>query len=179
MKTQRLLLNVVKQNDIKHIYEGLSHPKVIKYYGVSYRTMEETQEQMVWYKDLLTSQKGIWWSIREQESDNFVGAGGFNDWSKDHNKAEVGFWLLPDFWGKGYMQEAMKEILSHGFHQMNLNRIEGFVESENNNCKKAIEKLGFNLEGTMKEVENRGDQYIDVDIYSMLKDDWEKRYKNC
>lgn len=65
----------------------------------------------------------------------FYGAGGFNGLSKEHKKAEIGFWLLPDFWKKGYMQEAFPVICNYGFEKLDLNRIEGFVDSENANCK--------------------------------------------
>ena len=173
MKTERLYLKGVKPSDIAHIYEGLSHPDVIKYYGVSYSTIEETEEQMTWYSNLVASRTGIWWSIREKQSDIFVGAGGFNEWSHVHNKAEVGFWLLPNFWGLGYMKEAMTEILNYGFNEMNLNRVEGFVESSNASCKKAIEKLGFHLEGTMRDTEMKAGKYINVDVYRMLKREWQ------
>lgn len=180
MKTQRLHLQEVRQSDIDHIYKGLSHPDVIKYYGVSYTTLEETQEQMSWYKDLVASQRGIWWCVRQAESGTFVGAGGFNGWNHEHAKAEIGFWLLPNFWGLGYMKEAMSEMLNYGFCVMKLNRVEGFVEASNMNCKRAIEKIGLSMEGTMRETEKKAGNFIDVDIYRILKREWEqKMHKIC
>jgi len=76
---------------------------------------------------------------------------------------------LPSFWGKGLMQEAMPIICDYGFQQLNLNRIEGFVESKNSNCKKAMAKLQFQYEGTMHECEIKNGDYISLDIYAMLK----------
>ena len=69
------------------------------------------------------------------------------------------------------MQEAFPIICNYGFEKLKLNRIEGYVESENKNCKKAIEKMNFKLEGTMREYEIKNGEYLNVDIYSKLKND--------
>ena len=59
MNSERLLLRQIVQEDIHDIFKGLSHPEVIKYYGVSYKTLEETQEQIDWYKGLEENETGI------------------------------------------------------------------------------------------------------------------------
>lgn len=69
------------------------------------------------------------------------------------------------------MQEAFPIICNYGFEILDLNRIEGFVDSENLNCKKAIEKMNFKLEGTMRECEIKNGKYLNVDIYAILKND--------
>ncbi|MEO0790789.1 MAG: GNAT family N-acetyltransferase, partial [Bacteroidota bacterium] len=127
IRTDRLLLRTIVDSDIQHIYEGLSNPLVIKHYGVSFDSLAATQEQMTWY----ASPEQCWWSICSTDGQEFYGAGGLNDISKAHQKAEIGLWLLPDFWGKGIMQEAMPLICAYGFDQLRLHRIEGFVETNN------------------------------------------------
>ncbi|MBW1298399.1 GNAT family N-acetyltransferase, partial [Aquimarina litoralis] len=84
-------------------------------------------------------------------------------------KAEIGLWLLPEYWGKGIMKEAMPLICNYAFHDLGLHRIEGFVDSENENCKRAMAKLDFNHEGTMKDCEIKDGKYISIDIYAQLK----------
>lgn len=165
----RIRLRPIIAADHVNIFRGLSNPEVIKYYGISFETMEDTLEQMIWFEELEANGTGKWWAVCDAATNQFIGAGGFNDLSKELKKAEIGFWLLPEFWGKGYMQEAMPLICDYGFTKMGLERIEGFVESKNNKCKTAIEKLGFKLEGTMKDAEVKNDQYICIDIYSKLK----------
>lgn len=161
----RLLLRQIIQEDITNIFKGLSHPDVIKYYGVSFKTLEATQEQMDWFADLEKNKKGLWWAVCSKDNTEFYGTGGFCDWNHDERKAEVGFWLLPEYWGKGFMSEAMPLICSYAFKHMNMQRIEGFVETNNANCKKAIEKLNFTLEKTMKDCEEKNGELISVDVY--------------
>ncbi len=171
IKTDRLLLRKIIPEDIENIYKGLSQPEVIKYYGISFTSLEATEEQMIWYRELEESETGIWWAICATDGQTFYGAGGFSNLSKQHKKAEIGFWLFPEFWGKGLMQEAFPLICNYGFETLELNRIEGFVESDNINCKKAMEKLNFKHEGTMRDCEVKDGKFLSIDIYSKLKTD--------
>ncbi|WP_299568106.1 GNAT family N-acetyltransferase [uncultured Pedobacter sp.] len=171
MKTDRLLLRPITPEDKQNIYKGLSHPEVIKFYGVSFHSLEATEEQMIWYRELEENETGRWWAICSADGRTFYGAGGFNNLSKAHKKAEIGFWLLPEFWAKGLMQEAFPLICSYGFDTLGLNRIEAFVETENSNCKKAIEKLNFKHEGTMRNCEIKDNKFLSIAIYSKLKND--------
>jgi len=67
------------------------------------------------------------------------------------------------------MTEAMRLIYNYGFDELGLHRIEGFVETENKNCKNAMAKLDFQHEGTMKDCEIKNGQFISLDIYVKLK----------
>lgn len=66
------------------------------------------------------------------------------------------------------MTEAIPVICDYGFEQLKLHRIEGFVETENQNSKQTLEKLGFRYEGTMKDCEIKNEKYINIDIYAIL-----------
>ena len=170
IKTERLLLRQFAESDIESVFKGLSHPDIIKYYGVSYRTIEDTKEQMKFFADLEKNKTGIWWAVCSLDNKIFYGAGGLNSLSREHKKAEIGFWLLSDFWGQGIMTEAMPLICNYGFDKLGLHRIEGMVETENTNCKNAMAKLDFRHEGTMRECEIKNGKFISLDIYSKLND---------
>ncbi|WP_034919827.1 GNAT family N-acetyltransferase [Gillisia sp. CAL575] len=165
----RIELRSITASDKEDIFLGLSNPEVIKYYGVCFETLEATEEQMIWFQDLEKNGTGKWWSIFNSKTGQFLGAAGFNDLNKKFKKAEIGFWLLPEFWSRGYMQESMPLICDYGFNELGLNRIEGIVESENLNCKRAIEKLGFTLESTSRDNELKKGKLLSLDTYIKLK----------
>lgn len=171
IKTNRLLLRKIVATDIDNIFKGLSHPDIIKYYGVNFQTLEATKEQMIFYADLEKNKTGIWFAICSPDNKIFYGAGGLSSLSKEHKKAEIGFWLLTDFWGKGIMNEAMPLICDYGFTKLGLHRIEGFVETKNKNCKTAMAKLDFRHEGTMIDCELKNGKFISLDIYAKTKND--------
>ncbi|MEX2350193.1 MAG: GNAT family N-acetyltransferase [Flavobacteriaceae bacterium] len=168
LKTESLLLRQITDKDLKNIHKGLSNPDVVKYYDISFESMEATKEQMKWFADLEKTETGIWWAVCSPDNTTFFGAGGLNKISKEHKKAEIGFWLLPEFWGRGIMTEAMPAICGYGFKKLGLHRIEGLVESENHNCKNAMSKLDFQHEGTMKDCEIKNGKFISVDIYAKI-----------
>lgn len=169
IKSNRLLLRPFIESDIESVFKGLSHPDIIKHYGVSFDSVEATKEQMKWFANLEKEGTGMWFAVCSEDSKTFYGGGGLNDLSQEHKKAEIGFWLLTDFWGKGIMTEAMPLICNYGFNELGLHRIEGFVESDNTNCKKAMAKLDFQHEGTMKDCEIKNGDFISLDIYSKIK----------
>lgn len=169
LRTTRFLLRKFQRSDLANVFAGLSHPEVIKYYGVSFSTPEEALEQMKWYSELEETGTGRWWAISSEEDEVFLGAAGFNNLSKEHRKAELGFWLLPQYWGKGIIQESVPPVLDYGFRQLDLHRIEALVETGNNNSAKALLQLGFEKEGLMKDCEIKNGRFISLEIYAKLK----------
>lgn len=169
--TERLLLRQFVESDLENVYKGLSDPEIIKYYGVSYTTLEDTKEQLKFFADLVNDGTGIWWAVCSLDNKTFYGAGGLNSLNKEHKKAEIGFWLLNEFWRQGIMTEVMPIICKYGFENLELHRIEGLVETDNLNCKNAMKKLDFNHEGTMKDCEIKNGHFISLDIYAKLKNE--------
>ncbi len=172
VETENYLLKEIEASDIHNIHKGLSNPEITKYYDVHFSTLAETQEQMEWYSDLKKNGTGIWWGIYNKTADEFCGAAGFNNLDNKNKKAEIGLWLLKEAWGKGILNEVMPKLFEIGFTELDLNRIEGSVASDNLKCKRALEKINFTYEGTMKEAEIKNGQKISVDFYAILKSEW-------
>jgi len=167
LKTERLLLRPFVADDIDNVYKGLSHPDIIRYYGIRFDGLEATKEQMAWFTSIAKNGTGIWFAICKLDN-TFCGGGGLSSLNKEHKKAEIGFWLLPEFWRQGIIKEAIPLICDYGFHQLGLHRIEAFVETENTNCKKAMAKLDFTYEGTMHDCEIKNGKFISLDIFAKL-----------
>ena len=170
LTTERLLIRPIIAEDHPHIFAGLSHPEVIKYYGVSYPTYEATQSQMDWYQSLESEQKGLWWAMLNKEDHRFLGALGLNDWDHQNRKAEFGLWLLPNHWGQGYIQEAAPAVFAYAFGEMNLHRIEAFVESGKQASSKALQRLGFKYEGCMQDAEIKNGDFISIEIFAFFEE---------
>jgi ribosomal-protein-alanine N-acetyltransferase len=166
IETENYILRQFTKDDLENVFNGLSHPDVIKYYGISFKTLKETKEQLTWFADLEKNETGIWWAICSKKDGTFYGAGGFNNLEKEHQKAEIGFWLLPEHWGKGIMKKVFPLICNYGFTSLNLQIIEGFVETKNINCKKAMAKTGFNYKETRVNCEVKNGKEISLAVYS-------------
>ncbi|MEL7339205.1 MAG: GNAT family N-acetyltransferase [Bacteroidota bacterium] len=173
-QTPRLHIRPIEPDDLASVYKGLSHPEVIRYYGVSYTSLEATQAQMDWYQKLPHEKSGQWWAICKRDSLEFLGAIGLNDWEQQHRKAEFGLWLLPEHWRKGYIQEAVPPMLNYAFEEMKLHRIEAFVESENQASQKALRRLGFQHEGSMRDAEFKNGRFISLEIFAFFEEEISK-----
>lgn len=167
--TDRFLLRQFCSDDLAFVLEGLSHPDVIRYYGVRYASLEETNEQLIWFNELQKNETGIWWAICDKESLVCLGAIGLNDLSKTDQKAEIGFWLLPEHWGKGIIKEVANSICNYAFEKLGLRKIEAMVETENENSRKVLQKLDFDYHKTMENCEIKTDKLISLAIYVKLK----------
>ncbi|MEP7110118.1 MAG: GNAT family protein, partial [Ferruginibacter sp.] len=124
ISTGQFLLRKIIAADQSKIFEGLSHPAIIKYYGVSYTSMESTGAQMDFYNGLLKNESGIWWAIcYENNPAELIGACGFNDWHKDHKHLEIGYWLMPGKQGNGIMSKCIPLIIQYAFDILEVHRI--------------------------------------------------------
>ncbi|MBU2508108.1 MAG: GNAT family N-acetyltransferase, partial [Bacteroidetes bacterium] len=89
--------------------------------------------------------KGEWvyWAIIPKDKSKLIGTICLWKISEEYSKAEIGFELLPQFQGKGFMQEALTAVLDFGFNVMNLKSIEGEVDPNNDRSIKILEKNKF------------------------------------
>lgn len=163
---ENFFLRKIIASDIVNIYEGLSNREIIKYYGVSYDSLSATEDQMKWFKNLEENNIGVWWAIVNIENTVFYGAIGLNNLCDLHKKAEIGYWLLPEYWGQKIMKNAIQLVCSYAFDALKLHRIEALVESENNNSKKLLEKINFHFEGRLVDYEIKNGNYISLDSYA-------------
>lgn len=170
LHTERLLLREIIDTDIEKVFEGLSHPDVIKHYGVSFKTLEATREQMAWYAGMIKEDTGRCWAICSDDNSSFYGVISLPFWRKEHRKAELGYWLLPAYWRKGIATEAALQVIDHAFTVMNLHRIMAEVEDDNAGSIATLKKLGFVYEGTQRECEIKEGRYLNLAIYALLND---------
>jgi len=94
--------------------------------------------------------------------------------SKKHQKAELGYFVLDGFRKKGIASAVASALVDFCFNNLNLNRVELCIDPSNKSSIKLAKKLGFTLEGTLRqsfysEVNNK---LIDDQIWSMLKSEY-------
>ena len=168
LTTERLLLQEIKPEDQAFVFEGLSHPDVIPFYGVRYDSFDATKAQMDWYRQLTEQGSGLAWKMVTKQKGEKIGVIATYAYKPDHNKAEVGFWLLPTFWSKGYAAEALQAVIAYWKKEKLLHRMEAFVEEGNTASSKLLEKSGFQYEGTMHDCEIKNGAYISLRIYALI-----------
>ena len=171
LATERFLLQLIRPEDQDFVFEGLSHPQVTPFYGVSYSSLKATGAQMKFYETLVKEETGCWWKIVDRLSCAKVGAIGYNNYSAVHNKAEIGYWLLPKFWKQGILTEVLPVIILYLQREKNIHRIEALIEEGNESSIKLVERVGFIFEGKMRDCEMKNGNYISLLMFSCLSTD--------
>jgi RimJ/RimL family protein N-acetyltransferase len=89
----------------------------------------------------------------------------------EHARAELGYWVGADSWGRGYATEAGRAIVSFGFSTLGLNRIQARHFVRNPASGRVMQKLGMRLEGVLRQAYRRWDRFEDVAMYAILASD--------
>ncbi|WP_313800105.1 GNAT family protein [Cytobacillus sp.] len=168
--TDRLVLREVTYLDANDIYHYLSDEEVMKYYGLApFKSLKDAEEEIDWYRKIFDDNTGIRWGITLKGNDKVIGSCGFLNFTKQHARAEIGAELAREFWGIGIVSEAFQAILSYGFKEMELMRIQALIEPENYASQKLAEKNGFMKEGLLRKYEYTNGKFDDLYIYSILR----------
>ena len=93
----------------------------------------------------------------------------------EHQQAELGYWLGVPYWGQGYATEAARELLRYGFENLGLHRIFASHFKHNPASGRILVKLGMRYEGCQREHLRKWDQFVDSELYGILRREWEDR----
>jgi len=101
-----------------------------------------------------------------------IGITGLAELSRRDRRAMVGTWLGRAHWGTGANAES-KALLAHlAFGVCALERLGAYSNPENARSARALEKIGFLGEGTLRGWHRHGDRQLDVQVFGLLRTDW-------
>ena len=169
LTTKRLHLREITPEDAPAIFSYFSNHEVTKYYGMEPLTTIEQAEHLVSHFSTIYAQnKGMRWAIELKEQSGLIGTIGINLLSISHKRAEVGYELHPDYWGKGLVGEALEAVVQFAFEELQLNRIGATVFVENETSQHVLIRQGFEREGLLRQYIVQSGIAHDVYIYAKL-----------
>lgn len=173
LQTERLVLRELGQDDLAPAHRMYSDPKVMRYVGrLPHASIEETQEHLRRDRDLFPSRQGISWALTRRDSDQFIGSCGPWRLVKPHYRAEVGYDLLPEYWGQGLMTEALRASLRFCFTRMGLNSVTAQIDPQNQPSRRVLERLGFRQDGLLRQDYYFGGRFLDTAIFTLLRSEF-------
>ncbi len=98
-----------------------------------------------------------------------VGGIGLARINRTDNNAEIGYWLAREYWKRGIMTKAVRQIAKFGFEKLKLKRIYAYIFVSNRASKRVLHKAGFELEGKMKKCKLKKKKYYDAFLYAKIK----------
>ena len=175
LSTNRLDLVEIKQMHLDDLYKLFSDENVTRFYNLlPLKNGKEAQKSIDWFQARFKDKLGIRWGIAIKGQENIIGTVGFNNFTKRH-RANIGYDLKTEHWNNGYITEALTTVISFGFNQLEINRIEAEVMQGNVISEKVLEKLNFKNEGVLREWMYWNEKHYDMTMFSLLKSDYEAR----
>ncbi|MGB1287952.1 MAG: GNAT family N-acetyltransferase, partial [Aggregatilineales bacterium] len=177
LKTERCLLRDITLADTDAFYNLLTDERVYLYLGSPPLTSRQTAaDRIEATHDAFNDGDSIRWIVTLSPDDTMIGA--VNIWNirAEHHRAELGYWLSPDYWGKGIVPEACAAVLEYAFNTMKFHSIDANIEPVNKSSQRVLEKLGFVQEAYFREdfYDPVKEQFTDSAIFSLLAKNWQK-----
>ena len=175
LETERLILNRPTENDLGDLILHLNSDNVFSENTFNIPFPYQNENAEFWIHELVNKgfeeKKNFTFAIREKENPKLIGAIGIH-LDKVHLKAEIGYWIGKDFWNKGFVTEAVREIIRFGFQDLGLNKIYATHFPYNPASGKIMQNCGMKLEATLKQEYFKNGKPIDVLKYAVLKQDF-------
>lgn len=173
IETERLVLRKLLESDAEYWHRNLSDYDVAGLIGMDpLQNVIDTKEIIVSFSNRYEKDTGMAWAITLQETGAFIGTCSWESLDKHNFSGEIGYDLLKDYWGQGYMTEALRPVIDYGFLNYNLNRIEAHTATINKASRSLLERLGFSLDGISRESAFFRGEFRDGCLYSLLRREW-------
>ncbi len=105
-------------------------------------------------------------------NEKIVGTIGLHHLDSANKSVQIGYWLDKQAQGKGLATRCCRVPINYAFEDLGLNRIQINCNVENAKSRAIPERLGFRLEGILRQVEWLNNDFRDWAIYAMLAEDW-------
>ena len=174
LETDRLILREIVPTDAEDLFRIFSDIEVMQYWSCRpYTSVAQAHrliEEMAEARHLGVS---LQWAITLRGDERLIGKCGYNEWRKQHRRGDLSYIVAREHWGRRIVSEALHAVLDYGFGHLNLHSVEAGVTPGNEASTRMLERLGFRLEGHLRESFWADGMFVDSLIYSLLRRDWE------
>ncbi|ACS33817.1 GNAT family N-acetyltransferase [Thermococcus gammatolerans] len=129
------------------------------------------EDEMEWYEAIRREKaREKVFAIIKNEEKTLLGLIGLHNVDLHSGNAELGYFLGPEHWGKGYATEAVSLAITYAFEWLNLRKLYARVFSSNVASARVLEKNGFRLVGRLRKHQYvPGEGFVDVLIYELFR----------
>ena len=161
-----------KLTDAKDIAVALSNKKIQDNLrdGLPYPYSE--QDGIDFISSMLSANEDETFAFAITLDDKAIGSiGVFRQQNIHRQTAEMGYYIAEEYWGKGIMTDAVKQICEYVFENSDILRIYAEPFAYNTGSCRVLEKAGFQYEGTLRNNAVKNGKVIDMKMYSLLREE--------
>jgi [ribosomal protein S5]-alanine N-acetyltransferase len=173
LETPRLRLRPFTEADADSLYELHSDAQVLRYWDSPPWTDRARAERFLAVcRQLADEGTGARLAMERGADGTFLGWCGLSRWNPDFRSAGLTYCLTERAWGHGYATEGARALLQWAFDTLDLNRVQAEADTRNAASARVLEKLGFLLEGTLREDCVVNGDVSDSWVFGLLRREW-------
>ena len=175
LESARLLTRLVTEDDLPALLVVNGDDAVTHYLPyASWRSLEDARNWYARMGALQAAGAALQFAVLEKQSGVAIGSCLLFRHDEASARAELGYVLGRTHWGQGYMQEALRTLIECAFGELNLRRLEAEVDPRNTRSSQLLLRLGFTVEGRLRERWLTKGEPTDVSVCGLLSREWRR-----
>ena len=173
---RRVRLRGPRADDADALFTLFSDPDVMRYWSRPPMSVRAEAEGLIdEIGEAFATRTGFNWMVVQPEDDSVIGTAALFRFEPRHRRAEIGYSLRSDHWGRGLATEAVTVMLDWAIRTLGLHRVEADIDPRNEGSRRILARLGFASEGVLRERYFVGDEVSDTELFGLLVEDWRGR----
>lgn len=170
LEGEKIYFKALSTEDVQEIHHYASDPEVSIFIGWDLmNTVEETREHIELMLNRESAGTHLYASIVLKSTHEVIGTAMIFNFDEEANKAEIGYLIHRDHWGKGYGTEIVALMTGFAFQSLHLHKVYAYVVDANIGSARILEKNGYALEGRLKDNYFIEDRYYDALFFGKIK----------
>lgn len=171
--TPRLRLRPFRAFDAADVFAVQSDAEALRYWdSPPWRDPSQAERFLAGCRTMADQGVGVRPAVERLDDGAFVGWLTLTGWDPGNRSASLGFSFSRQVWGRGYATEAARALLTWAYDTLDLNRVQAEADTRNDASRRVLEKLGFILEGTLREDCVVDGVVSDSWVFGLLRRDW-------
>jgi len=150
-----------------------SNANVLRYWDAPpWSERVQAERFMTTSRQVVEAGTGVRLAVDRVSDGAFIGWCSLTRWNPDYRSASMGYCFDDAAWGQGYGTEAARAVLQWAFDTLELNRVQAETDTRNVASTRVLEKLGFVLEGMLREDCVVNGEVSDSWVYGLIRREW-------
>jgi RimJ/RimL family protein N-acetyltransferase len=171
---ERLTLRELRRSDAESLFAEINTPEVRRFMWAPPPNAGAFTQFIDWAHTERATGKYVCYGIVPHGETDAVGVFELRQLQPAFFRGELGFVMASRLWGHGVFPEGAKLLLDFAFQVVRVHRIEARAAVDNARGNAALQKLGAQREGRLRDAFWREDHYIDQFLWAILDSDWSK-----
>ncbi len=169
----RVALRWLTEADAGALFGIFSNPTVMRYWStLPMSNIAQARKLVADIQEGFRTRRLFQWGVVRLEDDVVIGTCTLFAINESQGRAELGYALGHEYWGHGYMKEALTALVDFAFGKLGMRRLEADVDPRNAGSLHAIERLGFRREGVLRERWKVNGELQDSVVLGLLSHEW-------